>query len=88
MNKTEMISAIAKKAELTNAKAAAALDAFVSTVAESLKSGDGVSIPGFGSFSVADGKARQGRNPQTGKPITIKAKKVAKFKAGKGLELG
>lgn len=87
MNKTELIASIAKKAELTNAKAGQALEAFMSSVTESLTSGDGVTIPGFGSFTAVQREARKGRNPQTGAPITIPAKKVVKFKPGKGLDL-
>lgn len=87
MNKTELIASIAKKTDLTNAKAGQALEAFMSSVTESLTSGDAVTIPGFGSFTAVQREARKGRNPQTGAPITIPAKKVVKFKPGKGLDL-
>ncbi|MBQ6046566.1 MAG: HU family DNA-binding protein [Bacteroidales bacterium] len=87
MNKTELISAMAAKAGMTKTDAKKALDAFVETTKASLKKGDKVAILGFGTFSVAKRAKRQGINPKTKKPITIKAKKVAKFKAGKGLAL-
>ena len=87
MNKTELISAMAAKAGMTKTDAKKALDAFVETTKASLKKGDKVAILGFGTFSVTKRAKRQGINPKTKKPITIKAKKVAKFKAGKGLAL-
>jgi DNA-binding protein HU-beta len=61
------------------------LDAFVKTTTSALKKGDRVALVGFGSFAVSKRNARTGRNPQTGKPITIAAKKVVKFKAGADL---
>jgi DNA-binding protein HU-beta len=82
MNKAQLIDAIAKDANLTKADAKRALDAFVKTTAATLKSGGRVALVGFGSFSVSDRNARTGRNPQTGAPIKIAAKKVVKFKAG------
>ncbi len=82
MNKSELIDAIASDAKLTKADAGRAVDGFVSAVSKALKKGDRVALVGFGSFSVAKRNARTGRNPQTGKAIQIKAKKVAKFKAG------
>ena len=85
MNKSELIDAIAKEAKLTKVDAAKALDATVSSISKSLKKGEGVLLIGFGSFSIAKRAARTGRNPQTGKPIKIAAKKVAKFKAGAAL---
>ena len=85
MNKAQLIDAISAGAGLTKADAKKALDAFVKATATALKKGDRVALVGFGSFSVAKRNARTGRNPQTGKPITIKAKKVVKFKAGAGL---
>ena len=81
MNKAELIESIASKANLSKADAKRALDAFVDTTAAALKKGDRVALVGFGSFSVSNRNARTGRNPQTGQPITIKAKKVVKFKA-------
>ncbi len=85
MNKAQLIDAIAAEAKLTKADAKRALDAFVKTTSKALKKGDRVALVGFGSFSVSARNSRTGRNPQTGKPITIKAKKVVKFKAGSEL---
>jgi DNA-binding protein HU-beta len=85
MNKAELISKIADDAEITKTQANAALDSFVEAVTKSLKSGGKVTLVGFGTFSVTKRAARNGRNPQTGQVIKIKAKKVAKFKAGKEL---
>ena len=85
MNKAELIDAIAKDAKLTKADAKKALDAFVNSTTKALKKGERVALVGFGSFSVARRSQRTGRNPQTGKPITIKAKNVVKFKAGSDL---
>lgn len=86
MNKGELIEAIANDANLTKAQAQAALDAFVSNVQKSLKSGDKVTLVGFGTFSASTRAARMGRNPQTGQPIRIPARRVAKFSAGKALK--
>jgi DNA-binding protein HU-beta len=85
MNKAQLIDAIAGEANLTKADAKRALDAFVKTTTHALKKGDRVALVGFGSFAVSKRNARTGRNPQTGKPITIAAKKVVKFKAGADL---
>ena len=86
MNKSELIDAIAKDAEITKAAAKKALESFVSNVTETLKKKDGkISLVGFGTFSVSERAARQGINPATKKPIKIAAKKVAKFKAGADL---
>ena len=82
MNKAQLIDAIAKDANLTKADAKRALDAFVKTTTHTLKGGGRVALVGFGSFSVSKRNARTGRNPQTGAPIKIAAKKVIKFKAG------
>ena len=82
MNKAELINAIASESGLTKADAKRALDAFISSTSKSLKKGGRVALVGFGSFSVAKREARKGRNPQTGKEITIPAKKVVKFKPG------
>ena len=82
MNKAELISAIAAESGLNKADSKKALDAFVSSVINALKSGDKVSLVGFGTFSVAETAARTGINPSTKKAIEIPAKKVAKFKAG------
>ncbi len=85
MNKADLISKIAEDAGITKTQANATLDSFVDAVQKSLKKGDKVTLVGFGTFSVAKRAARNGRNPQTGAVIKIKAKKVAKFKAGKEL---
>ncbi|MDB4533344.1 HU family DNA-binding protein [Vicingaceae bacterium] len=85
MNKGELVDAIAKDAGLSKVDAGNALNAFVTNVTGSLKKGDAVQLIGFGTFSISARAARSGRNPQTGATIQIKAKKVAKFKAGKAL---
>ena len=85
MNKSELIDAMAAQAGLTKADAKKALDAFVGATSSALKAGDRVALVGFGSFSVSNRNSRTGRNPQTGKEITIPAKKVVKFKAGSDL---
>ncbi|MCE2787830.1 MAG: HU family DNA-binding protein [Bacteroidota bacterium] len=82
MNKAELIDAIAAESKLSKADSGRALDATINAISKSLKKGDKVVLIGFGSFSVAKRNARTGRNPQTGKTIQIKAKKVARFKAG------
>ncbi len=85
MNKAELIAQLAEDAGVTKTQANAALDSFISAVTKTLKKGDKVTLVGFGTFSVSKRAARTGRNPQTGAAIKIKAKKVAKFKAGKEL---
>lgn len=85
MNKAQLIDAIAEKAGLTKADSKKALEAFVETVGDALVAGDKVALIGFGTFSVSERSERTGRNPQTGKTITIAAKKVVKFKAGSEL---
>ncbi len=85
MNKAQLIDSIAEQANLSKADAKRALDAFIDTTSGALKQGDRVALVGFGSFSVSERSARTGRNPQTGKEITIAAKNVVKFKAGSEL---
>ena len=85
MNKAELIAQIAEDAGVTKTQANAALDSFVAAVTKTLKKGDKVTLVGFGTFSVSKRAARNGRNPQTGEVIKIKARKVARFKAGKEL---
>ncbi len=85
MNKAELIAKIADDAGITKTQANATLDSFIEAVTKTLKSGNKVTLVGFGTFSVSKRAARNGRNPQTGAVIKIKAKKVAKFKAGKEL---
>ena len=86
MNKSELIDAIAKHADISKAAAGRALDATVNSITSSLKKGEIVTLVGFGSFFVGKRTARQGRNPRTGAPIKIKAAKVPKFRAGKALK--
>ena len=86
MNKTELVAAIAKNAELTKKDAEAALTAFTETVAAELKKGEKVQLVGFGTFEVSKRAAREGRNPQTGATMKIAACKAPKFKAGKALK--
>ena len=85
MTKTELIAVMAGAASITKAAAAKALEAYVGAVTKELKKSGKLGIVGFGSFSVVKRKAREGRNPQTGKAIKIPAKKVVKFRAGKEL---
>ena len=86
MNKSELIDLIAESADISKAKAGVALEAVISGVTGALKSGDSVSLVGFGTFSVKARAARTGRNPQTGETIQIKASNVPGFKAGKALK--
>ncbi|MBP1150906.1 MULTISPECIES: HU family DNA-binding protein [Methylocaldum] len=86
MNKAELIDAIAKSADLTKADAGRALDGMIDAITIALKNGETVSLVGFGSFGVKERAERQGRNPQTGNTITIKAAKIPSFKAGKALK--
>jgi len=85
MTKAELITVMAGGASISKAAASKALDAYVGAVTKELKKGGKVGLVGFGTFSVSKRKAREGRNPQTGKAIKIPARKVVKFKAGKGL---
>jgi DNA-binding protein HU-beta len=85
MNKAELINKIADDAGITRTQANTALDSFVEAVTKTLKGGGKVTLVGFGTFSVSKRAARNGRNPQTGEVIKIKARKVARFKAGKDL---
>ncbi len=85
MNKSQLIDAMAKDAGVTKSAAKKALESFMDSVEKTLKKGGKVSLIGFGTFSVQSRKAREGRNPATGKTIKIPAKKVVKFKAGSGL---
>jgi len=85
MNKSELIAKIADDAGITRTQANTALDSFVEAVTKTLKGGGKVTLVGFGTFSVSKRAARNGRNPQTGEVIKIKARKVARFKAGKDL---
>lgn len=82
MNKSDLIDAMAADAGISKADAKKALDSFTDNVTKVLAGGGRVSLVGFGSFSVSKRSAREGRNPQTGAPIKIAAKTVAKFKPG------
>lgn len=82
MNKTELVNAIAAKANLSKVQAKAALEAAVNTVTEELAKGEKIALIGFGTFSVAEKGARKGINPRTKEVIEIPARKSVKFKAG------
>ena len=86
MNKTELISAMSEKSELTKVDTEKALKAFIDTVTEELKNGGKVQLVGFGTFEVTERAERQGRNPKTGETITIPASKSPKFKASRSLK--
>ena len=87
MTKAELVEKMAKDGKISKAAANTALNSFVDGVKKALKKKDGkVTLTGFGTFSKVRRKARTGRNPQTGKPIKIKARNAVKFKAGKALK--
>ncbi len=86
MNKTELVDAIAAKADMSKAQAKAALEQILETITQSLKEGDPVQLVGFGTFKVNLRASRTGRNPQTGQEITIAASNVPTFVAGKALK--
>ena len=86
MNKADLIRKISKDADITKEKANIAIDSLIEGITKDLKKGGRVTMVGFGTFSTSKRKARIGRNPQTGEAIKIKAKRVARFKAGKDLE--
>ena len=86
MNKTELIDQIATSADISKAAAGRALDAPAQAIKDALKTGDTVSLIGFGTFYVGERAARTGRNPRTGKTLEIKAAKSPKFRPGKGLK--
>lgn len=86
MNKTELVDAIASKADITKVAAKTALEATLAAISDSLSKGEAVQLVGFGTFKVNKRKARTGRNPKTGKEIKIPATTVPAFVAGKGLK--
>lgn len=86
MNKTELIAAVAEKAEISKKDAEKAVKAFADAVAEELAKGGKVQLVGFGNFEVSERPAREGRNPRTGETMTIAASKTPKFKPGKALK--
>ncbi len=87
-SKNDIVACVAESADLTKKEATDAVDAVFGCVSKALAGGDRVQIPGFGSFVISARKERQGRNPQTGKPMTIKASNNVRFKAGKALKDG
>ncbi len=86
MNRQELVAVMAENAGITKKDADAALKAFIDSVGDALKKDDKVQLVGFGTFEVAKRAAREGKNPQTGEKIKIKASKAPKFKAGKALK--
>jgi DNA-binding protein HU-beta len=86
MNKAEIIARIARDAGLTKSDALKAVDALVDNVTKALKKGDKVTLVGFGTFAISRRKARAGRNPQTGEPLKIPARRAPRFAAGKALK--
>ena len=86
MNKAELVAQVAEETGITKTQANAALDSFIDAVTKTLKKGDKVTLVGFGTFAVSKRSARKGRNPQTGKTISIAAKNVVKFKPGAELD--
>ena len=86
MNKTELIAAVAEKAEISKKDAEKAVKAFTDAVAEELAKGGKVQLVGFGNFEVSERPAREGRNPRTGETMTIAASKTPEFKPGKALK--
>ncbi len=86
MNKTELITKIAEKADISKKDAESAVNAFTNVVSDALVDGDKVQIVGFGTFEVTERAARTGRNPKTGETIEIPTSKSPKFKAGKALK--
>ncbi len=86
MNKGELIDAIASANDLSKAKAEQVLNNLIDTISGALKKGDDVAVVGFGTFKVASRAARTAKNPQTGAPVKVAARKVPKFTPGKGLK--
>jgi len=86
MNKADLVGRISTATGSSKTQAGAALDAFVGQVTSALKKGERVTLVGFGTFSTSQRKARDGRNPQTGKPIKIAARRVARFSPGAALK--
>lgn len=85
-NKAELVEAVAKKTGFTKKESANAVNAVFEALQDIIASGDKISLVGFGSFSTVERGERTGRNPQTGEPMTIPARTVPHFKAGKGLK--
>jgi len=85
MNKTELIEKVANESNLSKSAAERMVNSVFAAITDAVKTGDKVSLPGFGAFSVVERAAREGRNPQSGEAMSIPAKKVVKFKAGSKL---
>ena len=86
MTKSELIDRVAKEAKIPRAAAERAINSFTDTICEALKTGDKITLTGFGTFQVSNRSARKGRNPRTGQEIDIPAVRIPKFKVGKGLK--
>ena len=86
MNKNDLVAAVASKSDISKTEATAVVDAALDVISKALKKGDDVRLVGFGTFYVTKRAQSKGRNPRTGEPITIKASKLPKFKAGKALK--
>jgi DNA-binding protein HU-beta len=86
MNKGDLINTVAKDVKITKVQAAKAIDSVVDNITRTLRKGERTSLVGFGTFSISRRKARTGRNPQTGAPLRIPAKRVVKFTPGKTLK--
>jgi DNA-binding protein HU-beta len=86
MNKSDLVDAVAAATDSSKSQAQASVDAVLDSITDALKSGDKVSLTGFGTFEVRDRAARTARNPQTGETIQVKASKAPAFKAGKSLK--
>ena len=87
MNKTELVKVVAAGSGLSLTDATRAVGATIETITKSMKAGEPVVLPGFGSFTVRERAARSGRNPRTGEAITIAARRRVYFHPGKGLDL-
>ena len=86
MNKVDLVSAVAKQAELSKKDAGLAVEAVFDAISEALEKGDKVQLIGFGTFDVSERASREGRNPRTGETMKIAASKAPRFKAGKALK--
>ena len=87
MNKAQVVSRVARDTKMTKVRIALVVDRFLDEVTRALKKGDRASLVGFGTFTVSRRRARRGRNPQTGSPITIPARRVVRFTSGKTLRV-
>jgi DNA-binding protein HU-beta len=86
MNKQDLLAKVAKETGLTKTAAGAAIESAMDGITKALKKGDSITFVGFGTFKTSHRKARTARNPQTGAPIKIKARRVVRFTAGKSLK--